>query len=193
MKALVLVALVALGGCTTYAHLATHDAPGTTNLAAPLPRENGDPARFEAAGDPGSTYFDIIAAPFMTGGTAPLPGGSAELGLEATLEPRHDGPDLLAATSFGLTAGVAIARWSDAPVHLAGAVFAELGYRFVGGVFPMDVGLGPVVYPGDRDLGAQVTYRLVGGVFRFRYLATGGFELQAGYEIPIPFLFGGSK
>jgi len=188
-------AIIALAGCTSYAHLSLHNAPGTTNLAAPLPRENGDPVRFESATDPGSTYFDIIAAPFITGGTGHRagPGGAVETGIEFQLEPRHDGPELLEAATLGITAGIAVAQWSDGPVRLPGPIFAELSYRFVGGVIPMGVGLGPVLYAGDHDLGAQLTYRLFGGVFRFRYVANGGFEFTGGYEIPVPFLFGGSK
>lgn len=185
-----------LAACTTYAHPSRHNAPGTTDLSKPLPRETGDPARFEPAADPGSEYFDIFAAPFFGGGAGRDDGdaGVFETGIEFLAESRHDGPDEMAASSFGIGAGVSVVRAAgNGPVQVSGPLFAELNYRFAAVVIPMAVGLGPIFTPQDKDFGAQLTYRLVGGVFRLRYTADHGFEFVGGYEIPIPFMFGGSK
>lgn len=189
------LALVLLAACTTYAHPSLRNAPANVDLATPLPHEDGRPERTDPGVDPGNEYSDVIVAPFFTGGVGRDTGkdGLIETGIEACYEPSHPGPELMSSSSFGIAAGISIAQWSNRPARLPGPMFAELQYRFTGFVFPMAVGLGPVAYVGDNDLGGQLTYRLFGGVFRFRYLATGGFEFQGGYEIPIPFLFGGSK
>jgi hypothetical protein len=195
MRALA-IALVVLAGCTKHTKVARINAPGDVDLAVPMPRENGAPERFEPPKDPGNTALVVFAMPTFLGGTGRLAGsrGAFEPGLEVRFE-RHDSDTRWFATHLGVTLGFGFVQiYENLPDHV-GAVHAELNVRFptAWGHLPTDVGVGPVVYPDDGDVGGQISLRVPLLTLRARYLQRSGFEFWGGYEVPIPFVFGRSK
>ena len=189
--------LVLLAACTDYAHVTLHDGPGNVDLAAPLPHENGAPDRVELPADPGTDTVTIFAAPYIVGGIGryrPDTGGSGEVGLEFRVERyRSTLSRPLAPDAWAITAGFAFAQWGDGVRTVApGAFYAELNYRFLAKMWPIDVGIGPAYYV-DHALGGQLTARIAIAMVRARYVANTGAELFVGAELPIPFFFGGSR
>jgi hypothetical protein len=197
--ALAVLAALALAGCSEYARVSMKNAPGVTDLSKPIERENGDPKRLEPATAPGTRTLTVFATPsFMIGaGRQPLPAREAafEPGLELRFERYAAPPDardggLFPSRAFAITAGVGFAQVVKYRETIAGPLFAELNYRFPSwNKAPTDIGIGPVVYPSEVDVGGQLTVRLVMVAGRARYLVDGGFELWGGFQIPVPFFF----
>lgn len=192
MRALVI--LVVLVGCSEYARTTTINAPGNIDLNTPMPNENGDPARFEPAVDPGSKQLVVIAMPSMMGGTGRLDKGAVEPGLEMRFELHETGKEWYA-TRLAFTAGVGFVQLYEQARDHFGALHAELNLRFpaIKGVIPLDIGVGPAFYADDAEFGGQISLRLPLLTLRARYMERNGFELWGGYEIPIPFIFSRSK
>jgi hypothetical protein len=197
MRALAILAVVALGACDTYAHRSLLNAPGNVDLSQPLPRENGDPKRIELPEEPGSETIALVAAPYIVGGTGRYNSnqGSGEVGLELHVErTQSDGRSLLAPENWSVTAGLAFAQWGSGHRTVApGAFYAELGYRFFASYWPIEVGLGPALYVDDTDAGGQLSVRCMIAMVRARYLAKSGGEVLFGIEVPVPFFFSWSR
>ena len=195
MKRIVVLALVACG-CQSYAHRSRHNAPGIVDLDTPPPREVGSATAFVPPAQPGSETIVVFVMPnFVIGnGRRNLSSQAAyELGVSFRVERTvDDGAALLHKSAFAITAGVGLAQFYETRPTLFGATFVELNYRNLIKVIPFDVGVGAAIYPG-ADVGAQLSVRFPGLLVRGRYFAEGGFELMAGYEIPIPFFFGRSR
>lgn len=192
------VIVLALAACTDYAHHSTLNAPGVVDLATPPPLENGDPDKVELPGEPGATTIAIIPAPYVGGGIGryePGQSGAGEVGLDIRVErTTSDGRALLAPENWGVTFGFAFAQWGDGVRTIApGAFSAELNYRFLAKVWPIDVGLGPAVYVDDTAVGGQLSVRCAIALLRTRYVANTGGELIFGLQIPIPFFFSWSR
>ena len=193
-----LLVLVVLGGCKTYAHTSMVNAPGNVDLARPIAFENGDPSRFEPGTEPGSKTLAIIPAPYIAGGVGrhrPGRDGAGEVGLEIRIEhTTSDKQALLAPENWGVTAGFAFFQWGDGvPTIAPGAFYAELSYRFIAKVWPIDIGLGPALYVDDSSVGGQLTARCAFAMLRTRYVANSGAELLFGIEVPVPLFFSGSR
>ncbi len=188
------VVLVAVTACERYAHRTTLDAPGNVDLSQPMPLENGDPKRVEQPAEPGSETLAVIAAPYFAGG-AVRSGGGAEAGLELRVEKTTStGRRLMAPENWGITAGLAFAQWGDTMRTVApGAFYGEVGYRFFASYWPIDVGIGPMLYVDDTAVGGQLTARCAIALLRARYVANTGAELLFGVEVPIPFFFSTSR
>lgn len=171
------------------------NAPGLVELDLPLAHENGDPQRFEESGDPGMQTLSVWANPYWLWGHGrrDANGASREPGLEIHAE--VDEPTRLESSAFGVTAGFGFVQYGPGRVTDAiGAAYVELDRRFLlGDSWPVDIGLGPAVYFGDREAGGQLSLRIPLGLFRVRYMATSGIEVMAGVELPIPFFFSRSK
>lgn len=197
------LAALALAGCSEYARVTMKNAPGAIDLSKPIEHENGDPKKLEPATDPGTRTVTVFATPsLMIGaGRQPLPAREAayEPGLELRFERHVAAPGardsgLLASRAFAITAGVGFAQVVKYRSTIAGPLFAELNYRFPSwNKAPTDIGIGPVVYPSEVDVGGQLTVRLALVAVRARYLADGGFEIWGGFQIPIPFFFQSSR
>lgn len=195
-----LIVLVAFAGCTQYAKTSTHNAPLVTNLDEPPLRETGDPAAFETGTDPGTETLAVFLTPGVILGSGRY--GTEIFHAEPTFALRFEhkkdpGRGYLDASAFAITVGTGIvALDTDRPTTPA-AVFAMLDYRFIAKVIPMDVGLGPVLYPGaDRfstDIGAQLDFKITILEARFRYMKDTGFEFGVGYSLPIPLFFQRSR
>ncbi len=203
MRALILVAV--LGGCTTYAHRSMHNAPGLVDLDTP-PREIGEPTAFTAPAQPGSETITVFTMPEILFGAGRLDTGkgAAELGVSFRVERTVDqGGALLHKSAFAITGGVGLAQFSENRPTIFGATYVELNYRNFVKFLPVDIGLGAAVYPGvtvpsvgehhDASVGGQLSLRLPLTHVRMRYIANSGFEIMAGYEIPIAFFFGRSR
>jgi len=196
MRKLVLIAGLA-AGCTQYTRTAMTNAPGNVDLTAPLPNENGDPARYEPPRDPGTKTLVMFVAPMLMLGSGRIDAPSTlvvEPGMEFRFE-SHETGKRWSAPTFAITAGLGFIQIYEArPDHL-GAFYSELNFRFpsIKGVVPMDIGIGPAFYAPDAELGGQLTVRLPLLSMRGRYMARNGFEFWAGYEIPIPVIFGRSR
>ncbi len=200
MRAWLLV-LVALAGCyETTQGIARVNAPGNVpDLDLPVEHENGDPQRHETPVDPGVTDDFLWAVPYVQWGD-----GRGRLGgVETGLEMRYEHHDLAERGDIALTqyvpifslGGAIVQAPTNHPSLVPGALFAEVGMRtFLGDVFPIEVGAGPVVYTEDHAAGVQVTLRFLMFVpVRFRYTDHGGFEAMAGFQIPWPFELGHSR
>lgn len=193
-----LVLAVALAACDTYAHRSMVNAPGDVDLGKPLANENGDPKRIETPAEPGSETIALIAAPYVAGGVGryePGHDGAGEVGLEMRVEHvASKGRALMTAENWGATAGFAIAQWGSGVRTVApGAFYGELSYRFLAKVWPIDIGVGPVLYVDDSSFGAQLSVRVAVALLRTRYVANTGAEVFFGAEVPIPFFFSWSR
>ncbi len=204
MKALVILALAA--GCTSYTHRSMHNAPGVVNLDRPPTREVGDPKAYESPESPGTETIVVVALPSVMIGTGRLDTGDAagELDLAFRVERTvDDGSALLHKSAFGITAGVGLAQFGENQPTIFGGVYAELCYRSIFEVIPYDIGIGPALYPGvtvpsrmeshATELGGQVSLRFPLLAVRARFMTDTGFEIMAGYQVPIPFFFGRSR
>lgn len=191
------LALLVVAGCTKYAQVATTNAPGDVDLAKPLPHENGAPDRFEKPADPGNEALVVFAIPTFVFGTGREPSSSAvsELGLELRFE-RHDSDRAWHAPHLAATLGAGFVQLYEGSTGThAGALYGELDVRFptAWGVLPVDVGVGPAVYPDTGELGGQISIRAPLMAAHARYMQDNGFEFWVGYQLPIPFIFGRSK
>ncbi len=194
-----LILLGALAGCTQYAKTSMHNAPPVTNLDEPPLHEAGDPAAFTPGTEPGTQTLAVFATPNILFGTGRY--GTmlhVEPGFALRFEHMTDaGRGYLKERAFAVTVGTGFATLAEDRPTTQSAVFAQLDYRFFAVVIPMDVGLGPVLYPGaDRfstDLGVQLDLKLTILEIRARYMPETGFEIAAGYSIPIPFFFQRSR
>jgi hypothetical protein len=192
------LAASALAGCYEYARVSMRNAPGVTDLSKPPERENGAPERFEQATSPGAQALAVI--PTLSGmlGVGRGPVGhspTVEPGLEVRFE-RYTGRErqLLGARAFAMTAGIGFVQGASGQPTIAGPLFLEANYRTVlAKTWPVDLGLGPVVYPSELDAGAQLTVRITLLAIRARYLADSGFEFFGGLQVPIPFFFERSR
>ncbi len=203
MRALILIA--ALGGCTQYAHRSTHNAPAIANLDEPPPHETGDPAAFTLGEQPETETIAVFVMPNILLGVGRFDSGqiATETGVSLRLERVVADRAYLAPTTFALTFGTAFAQITDTRPTIFGATFAELNFRFFLKVIPTDVGLGVAVYPGASSpatgeklspaIGGQLSLRIPLAQVRARYMADTGFEIMAGYELPIPFFFRRSR
>jgi hypothetical protein len=100
----------------------------------------------------------------------------------------------LAAENWGVMLGVAVAPWAEGVRSVVpGAFSAELNYRFLASVWPIDVGIGPAVYVDDTAVGGQLSVRCALALLRARYVANTGGELLFGLQLPIPFFFSWSR
>jgi len=202
-RALILVALV---GCTQYAHKATHNAPPIVNLDAPPPRETGDPNAFTPGEQPGTETLAVFVMPNILIGTGRWNNGKAigETGMSVRFERVVDnGARYLNDSTFAVTVGTAFVQFTENRPTVYGGTFVELNYRFLMGVVPADVGMGVAVYPGasapaigedlSAAIGGQLSVRLPLFQLRARYMTETGFEIVAGYELPIPFFFRRSR
>lgn len=189
MRALALLALLALGACNGLRHRSTTNAPGKITLEPPA-RENGSPSLYIPAEDPGE--HELYVAPGVVGG----PGmGRVEL----------DADD--AAVEVGLYLRLAYAkkatshRRDDIPWPQRGWVlnlgWAPLQYTKHADIGPVHaelerawflgtIGLGPAVYPDDGNAGVQLTAAWKPYGVRFRYMAETGFEIFAAIQVELP-------
>lgn len=195
-----LILLGALAGCTQYARRSTHNAPPRVNLEEPPAHENGEPSAFTPGEDPGSETLAVFATPSLLLGSGRY--GFDQLHVEPGFALRFEhsvdkNRGYLEERAFAITVGTGLATVVDNRPTTPSAVFAQLDYRFFAVVIPIDIGLGPVFYPGadkfDNDLGVQLDFKLTILEIRARYMADTGFELSAGYSIPIPFFFQRSR
>ncbi len=199
MRGLVVVLVLgSLAACSDYAHRSTLNAPGVVDLATPPPIENGNPDTYELPGEPGSTTVAVIPAPYIAGGVGRYDvadSGAGEVGLDIRIErTRSVGRELIARENWGLTFGFAFLQWGDGVRTIApGAFSAELDYRFLAKVWPIDVGIGPAVYVDDTAVGGQLSVRCAVALLRARYVANTGAEMIVGLQIPIPFFFSWSR
>jgi hypothetical protein len=196
MKVLV---LIALAGCYDYSHMARRNAPGTVDLSKPLDHENGDPARFERAGDPGGNLVAVIPTPYMLWGHGRLDASSSsvETGLHIRIERavNEESSGWIDRNAWALTAGFAIAQGGDGRRDdVPGAFSLEINRRQFLDEIPADLGAGPAIYLSDREVGVQVSLRIA-AIFALqtRFLPRSGTEIMAGFEVPIPLLFGWSR
>jgi len=199
MKA-VIVLVAALGGCATkHTSLSMHNAPGNVDLGAKPAREIGNPDAFEPASDPGTSTLSVIPIPSIMLGTGRGNPGQlvTDLNLETRFEYHTDpkGKEPFGKYALAFTAGLAGVQLADKGGSGFGAMFGEVSFRFptIKGVVPMDVGVGPVVYPTDFEVGGQITVRFPLLAIRLRYVENGGLEFWGGYQFPIPFLFQRSR
>ncbi|MBX3155794.1 MAG: hypothetical protein KF773_07335 [Deltaproteobacteria bacterium] len=194
----IVVVAVALAGCATkYTRTTMANAPGHADIAVPPARELGDPETFEPAADPGTSTLAVIPIPSVMLGTGRGNPGTlvTDLNLEVRFEHTSDaGRAPFGKRALAFTAGLVGVHVDDRG-GAYGAMFGEVSFRFpsVKGVLPMDIGVGPVVYPADFEAGAQLTVRFPLLALRARYVERSGFEFWAGYQIPIPFLFQRSR
>jgi hypothetical protein len=200
MRALALALAVAASGCATkQTRTSWHNAPGLVDLSAPPPRDRGDaePDAFVAPEEPGTATLAVIPMPNVLFGTGRgNPGSLAiDLGFEMRFEYHASAKrQPFAKKALAFTAGLASLQVVDRGPNDFGGMFGELNYRFaLGGIVPMDVGVGPVVYPTNFEVGGQVTVRLPLIAIRLRYVEQSGFEFWGGYQIAIPFLFQRSR
>ena len=189
------VVALALAGCLDSAHLTRHNAPGHVDLAVPLAHENGDPKRFELAEEPGTTRALAVIAPYFLWGHGRLDasGASREFGTEVRFEAylRDGAPAVVTASAWAITAGYGFAQYGDGRrTDAPGALYGELSHRGLVGdsEFPMDVGLGPTYDLDAGHLGGQVTVRVPFVMVRTRYVSSDGFQVMAGFEVPLWFL-----
>src|SRR5262249_6437662 len=118
-----------------------------------------------------------------------------EPGLELRFE-HHDSAarEPFGSTALAVTAGWGFAQLADKQPAILGPFFAELSYRFPSYKnAPTDIGIGPAFYAEGRELGAQLTLRLLILELRGRYMAEHGLEVFMAYTLPIPFMFGRSR
>ena len=190
-----LVWFLAVTACQDYATRSLRNAPGVAQLATPLAHENGDPQRFEPADSPGFESISIWTNPYYLWGRGRYTanGASREAGLELHVEHANEG--FLDPTSIGVTAGFGFAQWGPGRTTDAiGALYVELDRRFaLGDGWPVDLGVGPVVYRQQSEVGGELSLRIPLAMLRVRYMATSGIEVMAGFEVPFPFFFSRSK
>jgi len=204
MKRAILIAVLA--GCTQYAHRSMHNAPPIVNLDEPPRNESGDPAAFTQGTQPGTETLAVFVMPNLMMGTSRFDNGrfAVEPGVSFRFE--HvvdDGARYLEDTAFALTLGTGLVQFTETRPTIFGATFVEVNFRFLIKVFPVDVGMGAAVYPGasapavgeelSPAIGGQFSLRMPGFLARVRYMTETGFEMMAGYEIPIPFFFRRSR
>jgi hypothetical protein len=204
MRAAILLVLFA--GCTQYAHRSTHNAPPIVNLDEPPLHEAGDPAAFTPGTQPGTDTLAVFVMPNFMMGTSRFDTGrfAVEPGVSFRFE--HvvdDGARYLDDSAFALTIGTGLVQLTDTRPTIFGATFVEVNFRFLIKVFPVDVGMGVAAYPGasapavgeelSPAIGGQLSLRMPGFLARARYMTETGFELMAGYEVPIPFFFRRSR
>jgi hypothetical protein len=183
-----------------------HNAPPIVNLDEPPRRETGDPAAFTPGEQPGTETIAVFAMPEIMFGSARFDNGQIvfEPGIAFRFERLlHAGAAYLEPRAFGITLGTGIAQVTEARPTVFGGVSAELNYRFLLKVIPADIGLGFAVYPGasssstgedfDADIGAQLSARITLLHVRARYMPSTGFEIMAGYSVPIPVFFRRSR
>jgi hypothetical protein len=205
MKALATLAGI-LAGCTSYTHTSMHSAPGLADLDTPMPREIGTPEVYAEPTAPPTDTIAVFAIPYVALGSGRLDTGSAasEVGFELRIERTFDKDGaLLHDSGFALTTGVGLAQFYDNRPTIFGATYAELNYRLLLSVVPMDVGMGVAAYPGvslpatmehhDAEIGGQLTVRFPILSVRARYMSDTGPEVMAGFSIPVPFFFGRSR
>ena len=198
--------IVVLAGCTQYAHLSTHNAPPIVNLDEGPRNESGDPKAFTPGEQPGTETLAVFVMPNLMMGTSRFDRSLFALEPGVSLRFEHvvdDGARYLDETAFALTIGTGLAQVSDTRPTIFGATFAELNFRFVIKVIPADIGMGVAAYPGASSqatgenlgaaIGGQLSLRLPAFQVRARYMTETGFEIMAGYEIPIPFFFRRSR
>jgi hypothetical protein len=199
-RALALALGVVAAGCDSYAHVSRVNAPGNVpDLDAPVEHENGDPRRPQPVDITGATEDMLWVVPYQAWGRGRNGHDATETGVELRYEHHtleYAGDSALDKPTWIVSAGTAIEQTStNHPTLAPGALFAELGVRaFSGEVGPVEIGAGPVVYLDDHAVGAQVTARLWMLIpVRFRYTDHGGFEVMAGLQIPVAFVFGSSR
>lgn len=194
------ILLAALAGCTQYARMSTHNAPAIVNLDQPLPHESGDPKVFDQGAQPGTETISVFVTPSILFGSGRY--GADFLHVEPGIAFRverlvDDGAAYLKASAFAITVGTGIVSITDQRPTTPSAVFAQLDYRFPLVVIPVSVGIGPALYPGadhfDTDVGGQLDLKITILQIRARYMPTTGFEIMAGYSVPIPMFFRRSR
>ncbi len=195
-----LILLAALTGCTQYARTSTHNATPIVNLDVPPLHETGEPKQFTPGTEPGTETISVFVTPSILFGSGRYGGEllHVEPGVAFRIERLlDDGAAYLKPSAFAVTVGTGIATIVDQRPVTPAAVFAELNYRFPISVIPADIGLGPVLYPGAEtfptDIGGQLDVKITILEIRARYMPSTGFEIMAGYSIPIPFFFRRSR
>jgi hypothetical protein len=185
----------ALCGCPKTRLRSDVNAPGIVHLEAPPPRENGDPALYIEAEDPGENELYIGPAVVLGPASGRGGGNGHDTEFEASLQVRlaytalrasHRAKDVpIPRSGFALTLG-----WS--PIQTAhtageleangGPVYLEVERYF----FIASAGLGVVAYPGDWDGGVQLTLSAMPYGIRLRYLVDGGFEVLGAFRLELP-------
>ena len=190
------ILLAAVAGCTQYAHRSMHNAPPIVNLDEPPLRETGDPKAFTPGEQPGTETIAVFATPSILLGTGRFDNAKlvTEPGIAFRFERLVDtGAAYLKPSAFAITIGTGIAQVTEDRPTIFGGISAELNYRFVVKVVPVDIGVGAAVYPSDPDVGGQISLRLMIVQVRARYMANTGLEVMAGYTVPIPVFFRRSR
>ncbi|MEO7093914.1 MAG: hypothetical protein ABI175_11730, partial [Polyangiales bacterium] len=184
----------------------THNAPPIADIETPPDHEAGDPAAFTPGTQPGTETIAVFVMPNLLLGVGRFDSGqlAVEPGLSLRFERLvHAGAAYLAPTAFAITLGTGFAQFTDTRPTIFGATFAELNFRFLLKVIPTDIGMGIAAYPGasspgtgeelSASIGGQLSLRLPLCQVRARYMTETGFEIMAGYEIPIPLFFRRSR
>ena len=193
MRALVLI-LVA--GCAQYARVASTNAPGKIDIATPPPRETGAADLYVAPEEPGQRSFVGWVDPYFAGGLA-RHGKGYEFGLEVGYEPGPDRKDApfspILSQTWGVATGMGFVQLHDADGGgtdaTIGPIYAEARYRRLF----FTVGAGPLIYPDEKDAGAQLTFKAVILALRARYVQNTGWEATIGIDIPVFLVFAWSR
>jgi hypothetical protein len=193
----VLLAITLAAGCTSYARVATRNAPGVIDISEPPLRERGTAEEYTPPDGAPATEAVVLWLHPEVGGGLIRRGAGWELGLSLSLERegKTKATDGFAANAWGVSAGVGIAQIYEhatdehEKVELPGALWLE-GYhrRFI-----VMFGLGPMVYPDTRDVGVQATIRAPLCHVRLRYAQDSGFEAMLAWDLSFPFAFAWSQ
>jgi hypothetical protein len=189
------VALTILGGCPGTRIKSDLNAPGIVHLEAPPPRENGDPARYLEAEDPGEHQLyvgpGVILGP-ASGRTSDPQHAEFEASLQVRLayealatSHRSKEPPFLH-KGWAMSLGFSPIQTDhdaggDVEAHL-GPIYAEIERYW----WFLSIGAGAVAYTQDWDGGVQVTGNAGPYGFRVRYLADGGWEYMAAFRLELP-------
>jgi hypothetical protein len=192
MRTLVLLLLVALGACDSYARIARTNAPGVVDISTPVAHENGTEELCEAPAydQPGQDAYIVWLHPAFAGGYIRDHGGfELSLGLSIEKDTNGKGSFPLTNTAWGLSAGTAIAQFHDDVTDWGGPLWLEAYFR----KFIVMAGVGPVVYPDTRDAGAQITIHAPLTHVRFRWVQNSGVEAMLAWDFNFPFVFSWSR
>lgn len=193
MRALILAA-VALSGCSGMYSTSDVNAPGDVTLAPPA-REDGSEALYVEPTDPGE--HELYVAPGVVVG--PVAGrhsdhdAGVELGLFVRLAYKtskysHRKDDMpWPMSGYSLSLGWSPLQTGDRTD--LGPVFVELERNYVF----LSAAVGAAMYPDDGNAGVQVTLAARPFGVRMRYMNETGFEILGALQLELPRAFSWSR
>ena len=192
MRTTLLLFVVALSACDSYARIARTNAPGIVDISTPVVHENGTDDLYEAPAydQPGQDAYIVWLHPAFAGGYIRRHGGfELNLGVSIEKDSGGKGDFPLTNTAWGISAGAAILQSHDDVTDGGGPLWLEVYRR----KFIVMVGAGAVIYPDTRDAGAQITIHAPLTHVRFRYVQDSGFEAMLAWDFNFPFVFSWSR